>query len=72
MQETGHFEEQARFASSVGNFVRTRQAYYGREFEKNSGSHPISLVVELGGRACRSFLGRVPRTVGVFLDLPDP
>ena len=34
MQETGHFEEQARFASSVGNFVRTRQAYYGREFEK--------------------------------------
>ena len=34
MQETRHFEEQARFASSVGNFVRTRQAYYGREFEK--------------------------------------
>ena len=34
MQETGHFEKQARFASSVGNFVRTRQAYYGREFEK--------------------------------------
>ena len=34
MQETGHFEEQARFASSVGNFARTRQAYYGREFEK--------------------------------------
>ena len=34
MQETGHFEEPAKLARSVGNFVRTRQAYYGREFEK--------------------------------------
>ena len=34
MQNNGHSDESVELASSVGNFVRTRQAYYGREFEK--------------------------------------
>ena len=34
MQQTGYSEESGRLASSVGNFVGTRQGYYGREFEK--------------------------------------
>ena len=38
MQESGYSEESAELASSVGNFVRTRQAYYVREFEKIQGA----------------------------------
>ena len=34
MQETGFSAQPNRLASSVGNFAGTRQAYYGREFEK--------------------------------------
>ena len=34
MQQIGHSDESLEFVSSVGNFVRTRQAYYGREFQK--------------------------------------
>ena len=34
MQQTGYAEEPARLASSVSNFVLTRQAYYSREFER--------------------------------------
>ena len=34
MQESGNAEEPVRLASSVGNFVLTRQAYYSRKFEK--------------------------------------
>ena len=34
MHETEYSEEPVRLGSSVGSFVRTRQAYYGREFEK--------------------------------------
>ena len=34
MQQIGQSGESVEIASSVGNFVRTRHAYYGREFEK--------------------------------------
>ena len=34
MQQNGHSGEPAELASSAANFVRTRQSYYGREFEK--------------------------------------
>ena len=34
MQESGYSEQPAELASSTANFVHTRQAYYGREFEK--------------------------------------
>ena len=34
MQKIGHSDESVELASSVGNFVRTRQEYYSREFEK--------------------------------------
>ena len=34
MQKTEYSEESVRLSSSVGNFVRSRQRYYGREFEK--------------------------------------
>ena len=38
MQESGYSEESSELGSSVGNFVRTRQAYYVREFEKIQGA----------------------------------
>ena len=34
MQQIGHSDESVELASSAAKFVRTRQAYYGREFEK--------------------------------------
>ncbi|MDE0058884.1 MAG: proline/glycine betaine ABC transporter permease [Defluviicoccus sp.] len=38
MQRIGHAEEPVRLASSVGDFVHTRQVYYGREFERIQAS----------------------------------
>ena len=34
MHEIGHSDESVELASSIGSFVRGRQAYYGREFGK--------------------------------------
>ena len=34
MHEIGHSDESVELASSIGKFVRRRQAYYGREFER--------------------------------------
>ena len=71
MQQIGHSEESVELASSAAKFVRTRQAYYGREFEKIQAATRLSLVMELDGCSRRAFLGRVPRYVGIFLDVPD-